>query len=153
MLTILERVDLLQTADFFRDVRTQSLARVAAVMREVSFEARQKLYNESEAPDALFIVLEGEVSLTRTGSAERRLSRPQAAGALAVLANRPHMEAATAAQRVRTLRIGQEALFDAMAEDFNITRGILRALARMVDPGRTEPRAAASGSLKAFKPH
>jgi putative ABC transport system ATP-binding protein len=131
MLTILEKADLLQSAELFSEVRTQSLARVAAISSEVCFEARQRLFSENDAPDALFLFLEGEVILTRNGTVERKLSRFHAAGALAVLANKPQMETVVATQPVRALRIGQEALFDAMAEDFNITRGILRALVAM----------------------
>ena len=143
MLTILEKADLLQSAELFGEVRTQSLARVAAISAEVSFDARQRLFSENDPPDVLFVVLEGEVTLTRNGTVERKLSKFHSPGALAVLANQPQMETATAGQTVRALRIGQEALFDAMAEDFNITRGILRALAAMVS---SRPESAASDS-------
>ncbi|MBZ5497349.1 MAG: cyclic nucleotide-binding domain-containing protein [Acidobacteriia bacterium] len=131
MLTILEKADLLQSAEIFCEVRTQSLARVAAVAQEVHFEAHQRLYGEHEVADALYVFLDGEVSLTRGGAPERKLARFQVAGALALLANQPQREAAVATQAGRALRIGQQSLFDAMAEDFNITRGILRALAGM----------------------
>jgi CRP-like cAMP-binding protein len=131
MLTILEKVDVLQNAEIFRDVRTQSLARVAGVAQETGFKALQRLYSENEAADSLYVLLEGEVTLTRAGSEERKRTRFQVAGALALLADRPRTETATAAQAVRTLQIRQQDLFDVMAEDFNITRGILRALATL----------------------
>jgi CRP-like cAMP-binding protein len=128
MLTILEKADLLMNVEIFREVRTQSLARVAAIAEEVSCGAHQRLYNENEPPDFLFVLLEGEVVLSGHGRAERRLTRFHIPGALAVLANKPHAETAIASRPGRALCIGQQALFDAMAEDFNITRGILRAL-------------------------
>jgi len=131
MLTILEKVDVLQNAEIFRDVPTKSLARVAGVAQETGFKARQRLYSENEAADSLYVLLEGEVALTRPGSEERRRTRFQVAGALALLADRPQMETATAIQAVRALHIRQQDLFDAMAEDYNITRGILRALAAL----------------------
>jgi CRP-like cAMP-binding protein len=129
MLTIMEKVDLLQNAALFYEVRTQNLARIAAIAQEACFEARQLLFSENEAAVAMFVLLEGEVTLNRSGHPERRLGRLEVAGGLSLLANVPQMESARADQPVRTLRIGQQDLYDAMAEDFNITRGILRALA------------------------
>jgi len=129
MLTIMEKVDLLQCAAIFGEVRTSSLARVATIAQEVSFGARQILYRENEAPGALFVLLEGEVMLARTGREERTLGRLEAAGGLALLADEPQTETAVVRNPVRAFRIAQQDLFDAMSEDFNITRGILRALA------------------------
>ncbi len=132
MLTILEKADLLQSVEIFSDIRTQSLARVAAIAAEVHFEARQRLFSENEASDAMFVILAGEVALTRGGIEERKLAKFQTAGALALVANQPQAETAAATQTVHALRIGQQDLFDAMTEDFGITRGVLRALAAKV---------------------
>ncbi len=129
MLTILEKADLLQNVEIFRDVRTKSLARVAAIAREIHFEARQRIFGENEAADVMFVILDGEVALTRAGTEERRLATYQVAGASALLAGQPQPLAAAATCRVHALCIGQQDLFDAMTEDFGITRGILRALA------------------------
>jgi CRP-like cAMP-binding protein len=129
MLTILEKADLLQRAEFFCEVRTQSLARVAAIAQEIRFEEHQRLYGQDEAADDMFIILEGEVTLSPAGPEAGKLGALQPAGVLALLANQPHGETATASRPVRALRIGQQDLFDAMAEDFGITRGIMRFLA------------------------
>ena len=129
MLTILEKADLLQSVEIFRDIRTQSLARVAAIAEEVHFEVHQRLFMENEAADAMFVILAGEVALIRGGIEERKLTESQIAGALALVANQPQAETAAATQMVHALRISQQDLFDAMTEDFGITRGILRSLA------------------------
>ncbi len=129
MLSILETVDLLQNAEMFREMRTQSLARVAGFAQEMFLDPPQKLFSENESADALFVLLEGEVALAGPGRPERRLGGMQVAGALALLADQPQPETSIATQPVHALRIRQKDLFDAMAEDFNITRGILRALA------------------------
>ncbi len=129
MLTILEKADLLQSVEIFCDIRTQSLARVAAIAQEVYFEARQRLFGENEASDAMFVILEGEVSLTRGGIQKGKLGQFQIAGALPLVADKPQEETAAANQAVHALRIDQQDLFDAMTEDFGITRGILRSLA------------------------
>jgi CRP-like cAMP-binding protein len=131
MLTVLEKEDLLQRVEIFSRVPTESLARIASIAEEVAFEAHQQLVGEEQAAEAVYVLLEGEVALSRLGRAEGRLSEPQARGALALLADQPYRETATAGSPCRTLRIDQQELWDAMAEDFNIARGIIEALGRM----------------------
>ena len=134
MLTTMEKVDLLQNAELFREVRTESLARVATIAQEETFVTRQVLFSENEAADSMFVLLDGEVMLTASGREEARLKEFQVAGALSLFADLPQAETARASQPSRTLRLGQQDLLDVMAEDFQITRGILRALAVMVKP-------------------
>jgi CRP-like cAMP-binding protein len=52
------------------------------------------------------------------------------AGLLAFLAADSQPESAMTTQPVRALRLDQEDFYEAMAEDFNLTRGLLRALVR-----------------------
>jgi CRP-like cAMP-binding protein len=129
MLTILEKADLLQSVEIFCEVQTQSLARIATIAHEIHFEPRHRLFSENEAAEAMYVILEGEVALNRGGSQNRILGQFQVAGALALLANQLQPESAAAIKPVRALCISQQDLFDAMTENFGITRGILRALA------------------------
>jgi CRP-like cAMP-binding protein len=141
MLTVMEKVALLQTVEVFRAVPTQSLARVAAIAQEVDYQPRQALYNDNEAADSMFVLLEGEVALLRPGQEGKKVGPGQVAGLLAFLAGDFEPESAMATQPVRALRLDQEDFYDAMAEDFNLTRGILRAVVRWA----TAPRGLAEG--------
>ena len=130
MLTVMEKVAFLHSVDTFRSVPTQSLARAAAIAQEVDYEARQALYNDNDSADSMFVLLEGEVVLLRPGYEARKLGPGQVAGLLALLAGETEQESALATQHVRALRLDQEDFYDAMAEDFGLTLGILRALVR-----------------------
>lgn len=130
MLTTIEKVNLLQKAPVFVGVRTESLARVATIAREVSCDARQLLFRENDAADTMFLILEGRVTLARDGKEPQEAGPGELLGALPLLAGEAHTQSAMAAQPVRALQIEQQDLYDAMAEDFNITRGVLRALVR-----------------------
>ena len=132
MLTVLEKVDLLQHAELFREVRTESLARVASIAQEVGFQPLQPLFNENEAAEAMFVLVEGEVVLIHSGREGNKLGEFEVAGVLAVLAERAHTETARAVRLTQAVRIGQQDFHEAMAEDINIARGILRALVSMV---------------------
>jgi len=143
MLTVMEKVARLQTVEVFQSVPTQSLARVAAIAQEVDYQPHEALYNDNEAAASMFVLLEGEVALLRSGQEGKKLGPGQVAGLLPFLAGDFEPESAMATQPVRALRLDQEDFYDAMAEDFNLTRGILRALVKWVlAPGRALTHAA-----------
>ncbi len=108
----------------------QRLARLAAIAQEVDYQPRQALNNDNEAADSKFVLLDGEVVLLRLGQEGKKLGPGQLAGLLAFLASDSEPESAIATQPVCALRLDQEDFYDAMAEDFNLTRGILRAVVR-----------------------
>ena len=132
MLTVLEKVDLLQHVRLFREIPTESLVRIASVALEVEYKDRQLLFEENGAAEAMFVLTKGDVILTDANQEEHRLTGLTAVGWLALLAEQAHTETARAARPCATLKISREDFFEAMAEDINITRGILRALVRMI---------------------
>ena len=67
MLTVLEKVAVLQKAPVFAHVPTESLARVAAVCVEADYAAGEALYRENEATDRMFVILEGAAAVARHG--------------------------------------------------------------------------------------
>lgn len=135
MLTLLEKVSFLQKALIFRGIPTESLGRVAAVAHEISFEARQTLFRESDNPDTMFVVLEGEVAELQNGQEKKKSGPFEVPGILALLAGEPYATSAVASMPVRALRIDQQDFYDVLAEDFDVTRGILKALVGMATGG------------------
>ena len=135
MLTLLEKVSLLQKAPPFRGIRTESLARVAAIAHEANFEPRHTLVRESDNPDTMFVILEGEVAVMQDGQERKKLKPYEVAGIMSLLASEPYSSAAVATQAVRTLRIDQQDFYDVLAEDFGVTRGILKALVGLAAGG------------------
>ncbi len=132
MLTVLEKVEILQKVQLFHDVATESLARIAAIAQEVSLEPRKVLYKENAAADTMFVVLEGEVSLVANGQEIKKLGPHRVAGALAMLSGAPQPESAVAILPTVALEIDQQEFNDVMADDFNVTRGIPRAVIRQL---------------------
>ncbi len=131
MLTLLEKVEILQRAPLFQGIRTESLARVGAIAQEISFDPRQTLFRENDSADSMFVVMEGEVSLLRNGVERKKAGPPDVVGALGLLGGTYQPESAVAAQPVRALKLDQQDFYDVMAENFEVTRGILRALVGM----------------------
>lgn len=132
MPTVLENVDLLRKAAMFQGISTQSLLRVAAITSELNWAPGEAAYVEDTPAEAIFLLLEGEVELRSDKMAQRR-GENQVIGFLAALGGGTHTESAVATQATRALRIDMEDFFEAMAEDFNVTRGILTALAGLAN--------------------
>jgi CRP-like cAMP-binding protein len=132
MLTTLEKVDLLQHVRIFREIPTESLVRIAAIAQEVEFKDRQLLFDENGAAEAMFVLLKGQVTLTCEMQDERRLGEMQTVGEMALLADLAETETARACRPTVALKISHEAFYEAMAEDINVVRGILRALIGMI---------------------
>jgi AAA family ATP:ADP antiporter len=130
MLTILEKVDILQKAPVFLEVPTESLARVAAICVEASYAAGEALYRENEAADRMFVLFEGEVAVTQQRGRALKLGPYNVLGALAMLAGTSQPESVLATQPSRALLIDQQDFYEVMADDFDLTQGLLRMLAR-----------------------
>ncbi len=112
-------------------MRTESLARLAALAQEVQYDSHEPLFRENEAAEALFLVLEGEISVVRGGREADKVGANQLLGTLPLLTGESYSESALAMRPVRVLQIDQQEFYDAIADDFNLARGVLRALAKM----------------------
>jgi CRP-like cAMP-binding protein len=68
--------DLLKNVAIFKDLDDGELERVAEVCREMSFEGGDYVFREGEAGNRLYLILEGEVRISRTipGSGEEALA-------------------------------------------------------------------------------
>ena len=131
MLSLLEKVELLRCAKLFQAMPTQSLVRVAAIASELSWAPQQVVYHENSRAESIFFLLEGEVELVRAGKVLARSGPHQVPGSLAALSSGNHSESAVVSQPTRALRMDREEFFEAMAEDFRVAQGIVKALAGM----------------------
>ena len=64
MLTTVERVLILKSADLLRDVGPRRLLKLAEVAREVELSNGGVIYREEDAADALYMMVEGRVRLS-----------------------------------------------------------------------------------------
>jgi CRP-like cAMP-binding protein len=135
MLTLLEKVSFLQKALVFQWIPTESLGRVAAVAQEINFEARHTLYRETDNPDTMYVVLEGEAAEIQNGQEKKKLGPNEVTGLLPLLSGEPYPTSAVALKPGRALKIDQQDFYEVLAEDFDVTKGILKALVGMAAGG------------------
>jgi CRP-like cAMP-binding protein len=130
MLTVIEKVILLQGVDVFAEVPGDHLANLAAIAEEERVLEGDVLYREGEASDALYLVLEGRVSLSQ---GERRLSEAgagEAFGTWALFDDEPRLATAVAATDATLLRIDSEDFTDILADHVQVAQGVIRTVAR-----------------------
>jgi CRP/FNR family cyclic AMP-dependent transcriptional regulator len=132
MLSTIEKVLHLQGVDIFLDTETENLAKIAAIAREVSFEKGTTIFEEGGPGDALYIVVEGTVSMRKASHEMLVVKDKEPFGWGGLLEERSRPLTAVALSHTTALKIEREDLFDLLADHFDIVRGILRRLTRMV---------------------
>lgn len=130
MKTVVEKVILLSAVDVFSEVPSEPLAFVAAIAEEIELPAGHRLYGEMDASDAMYVVLEGRVRLERDGREITTAATSEAFGTWALFEDEPRLVAAVTVEPTRVLRVGRDAFYDVLADNVEVTRGVLKALAR-----------------------
>jgi len=128
MLTVVERVMLLHNVDVFSEVPTEELAFLAGIVEEKAFKAGERIYKEHDASDSMYVVVTGAVRLHKDEVDVSTAKTNEAFGTWALFDDEPRLVAATAASDTTVLRIDKEAFIDLLADNVQITRGVLKAI-------------------------
>ncbi len=128
MYSILEKVIFLQNFDVFAEVPTEQLGYVAAIAEEVTYLANDRIYAENDAPDAMYLVLEGSVRLHR-GDEEILVARKgEEFGTWAIFNNEPRVTSATILEDARLLRIDRDEFMELLSDHTEITQGVFKTV-------------------------
>jgi HEAT repeat protein len=127
----------LRRVPLFERLAPEDLQRLAAVAVERSFAAGEVLVREGDPGDELFVILDGEVAVSRLepDGSERSIRTYQAGdhiGELAALRDRPRAATVTATGPVRTLVIGGEGLTAILLERPEAAMAMLATLAERI---------------------
>jgi len=126
--------DPLARVSVFAGLGPAELARVRAIATEVALPADATLMREGEPGDALYVILEGELVVTKSASGgDLRLSTvgPGAVqGEIAVLEDGTRRATVRARTPVRAVRIGRDDLFDVIAREPAVARSLVATVAR-----------------------
>lgn len=132
MLTVVEKVIFLQDVDVFSEVPTEQLAYLAAIAEEETFVQDEAIYREQDHADALYLVVEGRVRLHRN-ELEITIAGPgDTFGTWALFDDEPRVAAATPLEETQVLRLNKEDFIDLLADNVDITQGVLKALVKRV---------------------
>ncbi len=130
MLTVIEKVIFLQNVEEFSEVSTEQLAHIAAIAEEVSFPHGETIYKDQDPAETTYLILEGQVRLHRNDLVVKVAGSNETFGSWALFDDEPRMTSATAIEETRALRIDKEEFIDLLADNVQITQGILKAMVK-----------------------
>ena len=128
MLTVVEKVILLQNVEIFEDIPTEQLSYLAAIAEEASVSKDQEVFRFGEVSDALYIVLEGQVRLHRDDEEITVAGSNDSFGTWALFDERPRVATATALADGRFLRIYRQDFLDLLSDHSQVTEGVLKMI-------------------------
>ncbi len=153
--------DPLARVSLFAGLAPAQLARVRAVATEVTLAVGATLIAEGDPGDALYVVLEGTLAVSRrAGTGEMLLTTvgPGAVqGEIAVLEGGVRRATVRARTPVRLVRIGRDDLFDVLAREPAVLRSLVGTVAKrlrgMEASVQEQERLASLGTLAAGLAH
>jgi signal transduction histidine kinase len=153
--------DVVAQVPLFADLAPAELARVADVATETELQPGDVLMAEGDPGDALYLVLEGQLTVTkRSESGERALAtvgRGAIQGEIAVLGGGVRRATVRALTPARVLRVGRDDLFEVIADEPGVVRSLVRTvagrLASMESFIQQQERLASLGTLAAGLAH
>ena len=130
MLTPVERVLILKSADLLKDVGPRHLLSLADVAREMEISKGETLYKEEDPADALYIVVEGRVRLSTGGQTTSEVGPGEAFGTWALVDDSSRGHRAECLEDGLALALLREDFYDQASGDPALLQEIIRVLAK-----------------------
>ena len=130
MLTAVERVLILKGVDLLKDVGPRHLLGLANVAREVEIFEGDAIYEETDAADALYIVVEGRVQLSTEGRTMSEVGPGEAFGTWSLVDDSARGHRAACVDSGRALALNRDDFYDLAATDLTLLTELVRVLAK-----------------------
>lgn len=130
MLTPVERVLILKSADLLKDVGPRHLLGLADLAQEIEISKGEVLYEEDDEADALYMVVEGRVRLSARDRATSEVGPGEAFGTWALVDDSRRGQRAECVEDALVLALEREDFYDRAAADLTLLHEIIRVLAK-----------------------
>lgn len=130
MLTPVERVLILRSADLLKDVGPRHLLGLANVAREIEMVDGDRIYSEEDSADALYIVVEGRVRLSTGTRMMSEVGPGEAFGTWSLVDDTARGHRADCIEAGLTLALHREEFYDIAAGDLTLLSELVRVLAK-----------------------
>ena len=129
-LNIVEKVIALEGVDLLNGLQPDQLARIASIATEVRLPPGKVLLDPTKPLDALFVVLDGTVALTKDGMTIHTAGQNDVLGAWALFDSEPMPVTATTVEDTRLLRIGRDDFYELLSDNVEITTAVFGTLVK-----------------------
>jgi CRP-like cAMP-binding protein len=128
MLTIIEKVLLLQNIDLFSHVTSEQVSFFAALAEEIAVNPDETLYQEQDPPDGLYVVVSGSVGMWRGTEQIDRIGPNGCFGIWALFDDEPRLTTARTIEESRLLYVSRDDFYDVLADHVDIVEGLFKHL-------------------------
>lgn len=130
-LNLVEKVIALEAVPLFENLGPEQLTEIAGIAHEVQFPPRKPVLEDHQPLDALYVILDGSVELSRSGEDLYTARQNDVLGAWALFAeDDPIPVSALTLEDTRLLRIGRDDFYDLLADNSGITSAIFSTLVK-----------------------
>ena len=127
-LSVLEKVFFLKSVSLFHSLSGEEIAQIVPIVGEREYAAGDMIIKRGQEGDCLYILVEGDVSVTLADGRQRLLTSREVIGELAVLAERPRSADCRAVSDVVALRIDKTAFWQLLDERPDIAIEVMKVL-------------------------
>ena len=120
----------IEAVELLCNLNPDQLSRIAAIASEIRHPPGSVILRPDVNLDALYVILDGNVSLERDGEELHCAGPNEVLGAWALFDPEPMPVSAIAKEHTRLLRIGRDDFFDLLADNIEITAAIFTTLVR-----------------------
>lgn len=128
--TVDERLLILKTVSMFAEATPEIQDRAAGLLEETSYRAGERIFRKGDPGSCMYIIAEGKVRVHDGDLTFNYLGKYDVFGEMAVLDPEPRSASVTAEEDTRLLRLEQGSLYELMAGQTEVVRGILRILSQ-----------------------
>ena len=130
MLTPVERVLVLKGVDLLKDVGPRHLLGLADLCQEIEVRKGQRIYDEDDEADALYLVVEGRVRLSTGTSAASEVGPGEAFGTFALVDDSRRNQRAEALEDGLVLALRRSDFYEQASGDVTLLQEVIRVLAK-----------------------
>jgi CRP/FNR family transcriptional regulator, cyclic AMP receptor protein len=132
-------VERLRNVPLFQGMTDHALEAVADLATEIEFEDGQAVTREGEEGDSFYVLVDGQVNISRNGHSVRDLGPGDFLGEISLIDGRPRTATATAVGPVKALVVRRPA-FTSLIDHFGAVRhGVLMALTERIRSDEGSP--------------
>ncbi len=130
-LNIVEKVISLEAVELMSSLTPEQLARIASIAQEVRFPPGKTILEAGKPLDALYVIVEGAVELSRGGAPLTTARENEVLGTWALFEeDDPLPVTARTLEDTRLLRIARDDFYDLLADNSEITSAIFSTLVK-----------------------
>lgn len=132
MLTSVDRLLFVRGVPIFRELRDDFLVRLASIMDELAFPAKQTIFTQGQEGRSLYILVSGRVKVHIGNRELARLEQGACFGEMSLFDAEPRSASITTLEPCECLILTQQQLYEAIDETPGIAVNIIRLLSRRI---------------------